>query len=176
MLTFTHLTGSGVKISGGPMTVVSFTEKTQESAINLIDSPQEFPSREQLSWPGEYDVAGIGVRGIGHLEGQRISYVADIDGTRVAFPCSPIEEWEELDIEHLGDVHVMVLPAEDGKKCQRLIDEVDPRVLIIVPAKDGSVNGEVLKACGAADKEVVKEFKLKGSLPAEGREVVVFGK
>lgn len=176
MLSFSYLSGSSVKISGGPLPVVSFPEKAQEGAINLIDSPQEFPSREQLSWPGEYDVGGISVKGIGHQEGQRISYVADIEGTRIAFPCSPLEEWEELDIEHLGDVHVMVLPAEDVKKCQRLIDEVDPRVLIIVPAKDGSVNTEVLKACGAADKEVVKEYKLKGSLPAEGREVVVFGK
>ncbi len=176
MLSFTHLAGPSIKVSGGEMPVVSFPEKILAGAINLLDAPQESPSREMLSWPGEYDIAGISVRGIGHLEGQRISYIADIDGTRVAFPCSPLAEWEELDIEHLGDVHVMVLPAEDVKKCQRLIDEVDPRVLIIVPPRDGSMNAEVLKACGAADKEQVDEYKLKGSLPAEGREVVVFGK
>lgn len=157
------------------MPVVSYPDKNVDGAINLISSPQEFPSREMLSWPGEYDVAGISVRGIGHQEGQRISYVADIDGTRIAFPCAPLEEWEEIDVEHLGDVHVLVLPAEDVKKCQKLLDEVDPRVLIVVPGSDGSLHPDVLKACGAADKEHVSEYKLKGSLPQEGREVVVFG-
>lgn len=175
MLTFNHLKGSSVKCAGGSMPIVSFPEKTVDGAINLMNSPQEFPSREMLSWPGEYDIGGISVRGIGHQEGQRISYVADVEGMRVAFPCSPLEEWEEIDIEHLGDVHVMVLPSDDVKKCQKLIDEVDPRVLILVPGADGSIHPDILKACGAADKERSKEFKLKGSLPQEGREVVVFG-
>lgn len=157
------------------MPVVSFPDKLAAGSINLIQSPQENPNREQLSWPGEYDVAGITVRGIGQMEGQKVSYLVEADNTRIAFPSPPLDVWEDTDIERLGDVHVLVLPAEDVKLCQKLIDDIDPRVLILVPGADGSLHPEVLKAAGAADKEHVSEYKLKGSLPQEGREVVVFG-
>jgi hypothetical protein len=175
MLTFTPIGGVSVRVTGGEMPVVSFPAKPVAGSINLLISPQEFPNREQLSWPGEYDVAGISVRGIGQLDGQKVSYTADIDHTRIAFPSSPLEVWDEVDIERLGDVHVLVLPAEDAKLCQKLIDEIDPRVLILVPGADGKLNPEVIKAAGAVNNEHVSEYKLKGSLPQEGREVVVFG-
>ncbi len=175
MLTFTHISGVSVRVTGGEMPVVSYPEKPVAGAINLIISPQEFPSREQLSWPGEYDVAGISVRGIGQLDGQKVSYTADVEHTRIAFIASPLEVWDETDIERLGDVHVLVLPAEDAKLCQKLIDEIDPRVLILVPGPDGALNPEVLKSAGAMNIEHTNEYKLKGALPQDGREVVVFG-
>ncbi len=174
MLTFTPLAGSSIRIVGGQLPIVSFPAETVAGAINLLPSPQEHPSREMISWPGEYDVAGITIRGVGQAEGQKVSYVVEVDGVRVAFPALPLEVWEESDIEHLGEVHVLVLPTDDAKICQKLLDDVDPRVLIIVPGADGNLNADVLKACGAIDKERVAEYKLKGALPQEGREVVVF--
>lgn len=175
MLTFSHTNGAMLQCSGGAMPIVLFPEKAVPGSIALIASPQEFPSREIVSWPGEYDIAGITIRGIGHEEGQKVSYVFTVDGVRIACPALPLEPWGDHDIEQLGDVHVLVLSAEDPKLCQKMLDDVDPRVLLIVPAADGSMNAEMLKACGAADKEHVSEWKLKGSLPQEGREVVVFG-
>lgn len=172
-LTFT-LSGSTLKCSGGPQTFVVFPEKIQSGVLNFLPSPQETPSREVISWPGEYDVAGITVRGIGQAEGQKVSYVIEVDGIRIACPASPLEDWTSEDIEHMGEVHVLVLPAEDPKKCQALLDEVDPRILFIVPATDGQLHPDVLKSCGAVGKEQVKDYKLKGSMPSEGREVVVF--
>jgi hypothetical protein len=175
MLTFSHIKGPSVRVSGAAMNIVSFPEAPVEGSINLLPSPQEFPNREMLSWPGEYDVAGITVRGIGQQEGQKVSYVVEADDVRVAFICSPLEPWEEADIERLGEVHVLVLPSDEAKICQKILDEVDPRVLIIVPGIDGALNSDMVKACGAADKEHVSEYKQKGALPQEGREVVVFG-
>jgi hypothetical protein len=175
MLTFTHLSGPSIRVTGGGIPVVSFPAKTVDGAVNLLPSPQEFPSREMLSWPGEYDVAGVTVRGIGQQEGQKVSYAVETDGVRIAFPNSPLEPWEEGDIERLGEVQVLVLPTDDPKLCQTLLDEVDPRVLVLVPGADGTLHPDVLKAAGAVDKEHVSEYKLKGSLPQEGREVVVFG-
>jgi hypothetical protein len=174
MLTFTHLNGSSVRVTGGGIPVVSYPQKIVEGAVNLLPSPQEFPNREQLSWPGEYDIAGVTVRGIGQQEGQKVSYAVETDGVRIAFPATPLEAWDDADIERMGEVQVLVLPAEDPKLCQTLLDELDPRVLIIVPGADGTIHPDVLKACGAIDKEQVSEYKLKGSLPQEGREVVVF--
>lgn len=175
MLTFTHLKGSSIRVTGGGMPVISFPATPAEGSINLFPSPQEFPNREQISWPGEYDVAGVTVRGIGQQEGQKVSYVVEADGTRIAFPATPLEAWTDADIERIGEVQVLVLPAEDPKLCQALLDELDPRVLMIVPGSDGAIHPDVLKGCGAVDKEHVSEFKLKGALPQEGREVVVFG-
>lgn len=175
MLTFTHLGKTTVRCTGGPLPVVAFPDKPESGALSLVPSPQEYPSREVISWPGEYDVAGITVRGIGHTEGRKVSFMVEIDGIRIAFPASPLEPWPDADIEQLGDIHVLVLAAEDSKLCQKLLDEIDPRVLIITPAADGTMNPEMLKTCGAVGKEQVKEWKLKGSLPQEGREIVVFG-
>lgn len=172
MLTFTPLKGSGIKIAGGAKPVAVFPDELLKDAINLVPAPEETPDQSRLSWPGEYDVAGITVRGIGHQEGQRVSYVFTIDDTRIAAPCSPIEEWHEHEIELLGSVDVLILPAEDPKKAQMLIDEVDPRAIILVPGSDGKMDQDVVKLCGAVGKEQVSEYKLKG-LPAEGREVVV---
>lgn len=175
MLTFTSSGNSTLRCTGAAKSFVVFPEAPSKSDLNLYDSPQEFPDHDNLSWPGEYDIGGITVRGIGHLEGQKISYLVEADGYRIAYPAQPLEDWTDHEIELLGDVHVLVLPAEDPKRCQMLIDEIEPRALFIVPTKDGSMNADVLKACGAIDKERVKEYKLKGALPAEGREVVVFG-
>lgn len=175
MLTYTLAGPASVKCTGGAMPVLSYPQKPLDGAINLFASPEEAPTRERISWPGEYDVSGITIRGIGQLDGQKVSYMVENDGVRTAFISAPVEQWEAMDIEHFGDIHVLVLPAEDAKRCQTLIDEIDPRVLIIVPGADGSVNPEVLKAAGAQGKEVSKEYKQKGSFAAEGREVVVLG-
>ncbi len=175
MLTITSLGSSSLKVSGGPRPFVVFPLKIDADVLNFLPAPEENPLPHVISWPGEYDVAGITVRGIGQLEGQKVSFMITVDDVRFAFPASPLEDWHDEDIERLGDIDVLVLPAEDAKRCQTLLDEVDPRMLIIVPAADGSLHPEVLKLCGALDKEHVKEYKLKGSFGAEGREVVVFG-
>lgn len=175
MLTFSHVDGISVRVVGGEMPVVSFPSKPVAGAINLLPSPQESPSREMLSWPGEYDIAGVTVRGIGQMEGQKVSYAIEAENIRIAFLSTPLMAWEDSDIEHLGEVQVLVLPTDDLKLCQKLIDEIDPRVLILVPGADGQLNQEVIKAAGAADKPHESEYKLKGSLPQDGREVVVFG-
>lgn len=175
MLTFTPLGGPSLKIAGGAKPVVAFPPKIYPDTINLLAGPEEQPPKDAISWPGEYDVAGITIRGIGQLEGQKVSYLVEVDGVRIAFPASPLEEWSEFDIERLGEVHILVLPGENAKVCQLLLDEVDPRAVFLVPATDGSIHPDVLKLCGAVGKEAVSEYKLKGALPVEGREVVVFG-
>lgn len=175
MLTFSYVGPGSVKCVGGSLPIVSYPAKAVDGAINLFSSPEPIPTRERISWPGEYDVSGIRVRGVGQLEGQKVSYMVENDGVRTAFISSPLEDWESIDVEHFGDIHVMVLPSDDAKKCQTLIDEIDPRVLILIPGSDGNVHPEVMKAAGAQGKETVKEFKLKGIGAAEGREVVVLG-
>ncbi len=173
MLTIKALSGSSVSLSDGKTDVVAFPKKPAANAVTLLSTPEEEPTNGVLSWPGEYDIGGVAIRGIGQQEGKKVSFLVHMDDVRVALPSSPIEEWSQEDIERLGDVAVMVLPAENPKHAQALIEEVDPRVLILVPGSDGTLDADVVKAAGAAGKEAVSEYKLKGALPSEGRETVV---
>ena len=176
MLTFTSLGKTGIRIVGAGRNVSVFTEQAKESSdLLLLSSPEEEPKGDTISWPGEYDMTGITIRGIGHEEGQQVSYLAIVDGVRCAFLSVPLRDWSEAQLERLGDIDLLILPAQDGKIAQKLVDDIDPRILILTPDEKGKIDPDMLKSCGAQGKEHVKEFKLKGALPAEGREVVVFG-
>ena len=174
MITVNSLGGKVTKVDVSGTTVVAFPDSADDKAqISLLGAPEEDVKPGVVSWPGEYDIHGIAVRGIGHDEGQRVSYVIDDGKVRIAFLSTPLHEWEDHNLELLGDIDVLCIPADDSKIAQKLIDAVDPRVLIPLPTKDEKTFVELLKIVGAQDKEIEKEYKLKGSLPAEGREVVI---
>ncbi len=175
MLTF-NLTNDGtIRITGADKAINVFPKKSVTGDINLVAKPEEEFNAEVVCWPGEYDIAGVTIRGIGHLDGQQVSFVIEADGYRIAIPSMPLVEWSDADLEHLGEAQVLLLPAEDAKKALKLVEDLDPRVLFLVAGADGKMDQEVIKQCGAAGREHVKEHKLKGSLAAEGREVVVLG-
>lgn len=174
MITITSLGGATIQVDLDDTTVVAFPSKGDVKAdITLIGAPEEQVKKGTVSWPGEYDIGGIAIRGIGHDEGQRVSFVIDNDKVRIAFIASPLHDWEDHNIELLGNVDILCIPADDSKIAQKLIDEIDPRVLVPLPTKDEKTFVELLKAVGAQEKEIEKEYKLKGGLPVEGREVVI---
>jgi hypothetical protein len=174
MLTFTYEGASSVRCTGAGKPFIAFPKKPVAGEINLVSKPEEEFNADIVCWPGEYDIAGVTVRGIGHEEGQQVSYVVEADGYRIAFPSTPLQEFTDGDLEKMGDVQALVLPAEDAKKAIKILEEIDPRVLFVVPGSDGKIDQDFLKQAGAMGKEHVKEYKLKGALPMEGREVVVF--
>lgn len=174
MITITSLGGKCIKCDIDGKTIVAFSDKPDSSAdLSLLGAPEEEVTKGVISWPGEYDVDGIAVRGIGHEEGQKVSYAVDNGSVRIAFISTPLHEWTSYNLELLGDIDIMCLPADDAKLAQKFIDDVDPRILIPLPTKDEKTFVELLKAIGAQDKEIEKEYKIKGALPAEGREVVI---
>jgi L-ascorbate metabolism protein UlaG (beta-lactamase superfamily) len=177
MLTISSLGGPTVRCVLGkiPITVfpVSGKKDSSSGAVTILSHPEEQPSEGTISWPGEYDFSGIFVRGIGHDEGRQVSYVVDGEDVRLAFLSSPLHKLSDFELEQIGDIDVLCVPVDDVKMVQELIDAIDPRVLVPLPTKDERAFNEVLKVCGAQGKEAVTEHKIKGSLPAEGREVVV---
>lgn len=173
MLTFTSAGTLGLRLQGGDRPLVAFDPSlVRPGDLLLLSVPKEEPKDSVLSWPGEYDFSGITIRGIGQNEGQHVSFLVVVDSIRCGFFASPLQEWPESHIALLGQIDVLVLPSDESKHMQTIIDDIDPRVLILLPGSTGQVSADVLKACGAAGKEFVREYKLK-SLPAEGREVVV---
>ncbi|MDP6561372.1 MAG: MBL fold metallo-hydrolase [Candidatus Peribacteraceae bacterium] len=174
MITVNSLGGKTIKIDINGTVVTAFPDTADDKAqISLLGSPEEEVKPGVVSWPGEYDIGGIAIRGIGHDEGQRVSYALDDGKVRVAFLSAPLHDWTDHNLELLGDVDILCIPADDAKIAQKLIDEVDPRVLVPLPTKDEATFVELLKAVGAQDKEIESEYKLKGGLPSEGREVVI---
>lgn len=175
MLCFTALGSSGVCVRGKEKVVKVFPESTkrEEGEVLLLSTPEEQPRREVISWPGEYDIEGVAIRGIGHREGQQVSYALEIDGVTCGFLSVPVPPWSQEDLELLGDIDVLAVPPESPKILHELIEKVDPRVLLVPLPPKGSA-ADILGAYGAQDKEPVTEYKLKpSSLPIEGREVVV---
>lgn len=174
MITVTSLGGNALRCDLNGTVVVVFPEKADPKAtISLLGAPEEDTPKGVISWPGEYDIRGVSIRGIGHQEGQKVSYVVSTDTVRMAFLCSPLQELTDVELEQMGDIAVLCLPTDDAKIAQKIIDEIDPRVLIPLPTKDEKTFEEVLKAVGAVGKEIQSEWKLKGGLPMEGREVVI---
>ena len=96
------------------------------------------------------------------------------DNIRCGFVSSPMQEFTEADEEIIGDLDVLVVPAEDVKKVQKLVEDVDPRVVIPINTGDEKIFREVVAVCGGKEVEEVSEVKLKkSSLPTESREVYV---
>lgn len=176
MATLTSLGSITIKCAFGKMALTMFpapsTKTRAEGTISLFAHPDEAPPAGTISWPGEYDIEGIFIRGIGHEDGRQVSYVVDGEGIRYLFLSSPLHTLNDTELEWVGDIDVLILPIDDVKIVQHLIDVVDPRVLVPLATKDDKSFQEVLKICGAVGKEAVEEFKVK-SLPAEGREVVI---
>lgn len=178
MLTFSALGQGSVKVTGGDKPLVIFpadpSKVGDKNAIIILSVPEEQSTEGTISWPGEYNEAGISLRGIGHTDGQQVSFLVEADGTRILFLSSPLQDWTDMQIQAVGDVDVLALPTGDVKLVQKLVDEFDPRILLYVPGGKGD-EGAILKAIGAKGEEA-GDYKLKGSLPAEGREVVVLRK
>ncbi|MBU2213456.1 hypothetical protein KJ996_02360, partial [Patescibacteria group bacterium] len=152
MLTFTSLGNQTIHIKNGGKTLVVFPEKDERADIMLLAHPEEEPKEGTISWPGEYDYDGVAVRGMGHGEGQKVSYIIEIEGMRIALLASPLEDLGDYELELLGDIDILFLPADDAKLGQKLIDQLDPRALIPLPTKDKETFEELLDKCGAKGK------------------------
>lgn len=177
-LTFTSLGGSSIRIAGASRPVVVFPDKAASfgDAIVLLPVPEEDVPDTVISWPGEYNEFGVSIKGIGHGEGQQVSYVVELEGVRCAFLSSPLQDWTDKQLEMVGDIDVLVLPTDEVKVAQKLIDEFDPRVLMLISGKDKDAYAAIAKVVGLKPDAVMEEYKLKSQLPAEGREVLVLQK
>jgi hypothetical protein len=173
MLQFNALTPGSFRVTGGKKSVLIFPStapKPTDAEIVVLAGPEENPTKGVVSWPGEYNTGGISIKGIGHEEGRQVSYVMEVEGVRVGVLSSPLKEWTDKQLESVPDIDVLAIPGDDAKLAQKLIDEFDPRVLLLLPGKDLAT---LEKAVGV--KEHLAEYKLKGSLPVEGRESYVLG-
>ena len=175
MITLQYISDSTIEFTHESTTFTIFGESTAKEQISLLQHPEDMPSNVRISWPGEYDFSGIAVTGIGQNEDSTVSYVLHVDHLGIAFISSPLQDWSGHDIETLSTVDILVIPAGPAKLVQKLVEDLDPRVLVVFPGKNPEHMSETLQITGAMGKEVQSVYKLKGALPMEGRENVILG-
>ncbi|TSC59291.1 MAG: hypothetical protein Greene041662_587 [Candidatus Peregrinibacteria bacterium Greene0416_62] len=173
MLTFTSPDGRSLLIETGNKTKLAFfPEKPLTGALTFLSKPEETPTEHVISWPGEYDLNGVSIRGIGQDQGGHVSFVIEAEGVRIAILPAPLHDWTDHELGLLGDVAIMAVQGDDSKIAQKIIEEVDPRVIVPLASEKSTIN-DVLRVIGAVGTAAVPEWKLKGGLPAEGRQVIV---
>ena len=69
MITFSLSGASGLLCRSGSVALDVFPSgKVAEGCTALLSVPEEVPAKGVISWPGEYDIGGASIHGIGQKE------------------------------------------------------------------------------------------------------------
>jgi L-ascorbate metabolism protein UlaG (beta-lactamase superfamily) len=131
-----------------------------------------------LNWPGEFEVADIAIEAI-QPEGEESSiFIFAIDGVKICHLGFLAHELHDDVLDHIGDVDILMVPVGggsvlDGKTAQKVVEAIEPRVVIPMlynaTETDLDIKGaeDFLKALGKTGQETVEKYSVAGrsSLP-----------
>jgi hypothetical protein len=172
MITITS-TQPGFSYTTDNGTIAVFSEPSTPDQVSLHSTPTEVPDTKRISWPGEYDFSGTAITGISHQDDDVVSYVLQSEQVVCGFLVDPLVDVSNENLERLGTIDVLIITAAPGKLVQKIVDEIDPRIVIVQLGSNAEHNAETLKTVGGEGIEHSDKYKVK-TLPADGREVVVF--
>ncbi|MDP3975687.1 MAG: MBL fold metallo-hydrolase, partial [bacterium] len=131
------------------------------------EAPQ-FEGAKTFDWPGEYDVAGVSIRGIEVLQGKGgvVTYLFHFPEGRVAWMGEMSEYPDDKFIEALGEVHVLILPVGgkdvlSAKDAFRLVEALEP--LVVIPICHGGKRDDL--------KPFLKEMEVQLPAPVDSYEL-----
>lgn len=149
---------------------------TKPTDISLI-THAGVPAREShftADMPGEYEIAGVVVRGIaarGHMDDDKaksaVIYTIAADDMRVAVLGHIFPELTEDQLEAIGHVDIAIVPVGnsgytlDGVGAIQVIKKIEPKVVIPTHYADKATKYEVPQA------ELTEALKNMGMEPAE---------
>lgn len=153
------------KLSVDPIEIDSKADLTLKTTVAL--PIPEASSLEIIHGPGEFEVMGVKIRGIGlDKEGDaknlRTIYTVLMDDLRLCF-LGPIEKDLDGDfLEKVGEVDILFVNGDvEAKKTVSLIKDIDPRVVVCHKDKDAKLLAKELgQSVEAADKVTVKRKDL----------------
>lgn len=144
-----------------------------------------------LTWPGEYEVAGIAITALeltAAAEGKKAEakrsmiYSFDADGLKVCYISDfSIPVTDEL-MESIGDVDILVVPVKGNlEEIHKMIEEIEPRAVVPVGYETDGLKVDAgnldafLKKTGAPAKTPVEKFSVnsRNDLPQEKTEFVI---
>ncbi|MBI2639478.1 MAG: MBL fold metallo-hydrolase [Candidatus Sungbacteria bacterium] len=147
-----------------------------------------------IDGPGEYEVKGIGVRGVrtfhdsasGKERGVNTVYIINLEDAKICHLGDFGEERLRQDVlEEIGDVDILMVPIGgtytiDGKQAAFVVSQIEPRVVIPmhykIPKLGASLAGKesFLKEMGVKEADSLEKFVIKKKdLPEEETKVVV---
>lgn len=175
---------SGLKLpSGSTSDLVISSSPANEQKIKAMIKPVKREETFVIDRPGEYEVGGLFILGIG-FKSKITVYVVTIDDLKIGFLGGLTDKLSDKQLEELDGVDILLLPVGgkpyiDSKQANFLIDKIQPSFVIPMVYKmpglkiDLEAVDEFLKEVGAqATKAIDKLLVSKESLPLE-REIVV---
>lgn len=117
------------------------------------------PPAELVAGPGEYEISGVQVKGIGL--GQRTVYSAELEGIHLAFLGELGGETMADILDKLGKVDILFLASSGGgaKQIMSLIKQVDPKVIVPLNDKTAKLLAEELGQKIKAEEKLVAKRK-----------------
>jgi hypothetical protein len=165
---------SGVKCQVGDFSLLVDSPSGKKGNLVLktkTEMPVDtFVSPEIIHGPGEYEVEGVRVRGVGVGDGAgknmiRSVYIAELEGMRMAFVIGASAPLSENILDKFGEIDILFISAETGKlkskEITSLIKQVDPSIVIPVTDKTAKLLSEEMgQKAKAQEKLVIKRKDL----------------
>ena len=150
-----------------------------------------------VNGPGEYEVSDVSIQGIparSHMdeEGKHSTtmYKITMDGVRIGVTGHIHPDLEDDELESLGMVDILFLPVGgngytlDGVGAQRVVKEIEPKVLVPTHYEDAKFNFEVpqaplddaLKGLAMEPADRLDSLKLKNFDLGEGTRLIVLNR
>ena len=160
--------------------------------VDVVTSSKE--EIKVIDSPGEYEYQGVSVQAVpawhdnkkGKERGETLLFAVRIENIVIGHLGDlGQEELSEKQLEELNGVDILLVPVGgkytiDSEKASKIIDQLEPRVVIPMHYKIEGLNidisnaSEFLKSEGAKNLEPKDELKIeKKNLPQEEREVVI---
>ena len=150
-----------------------------------------------VNQPGEYEVADVSIQGIparSHMDEEKglstTMYRIILDGVRIVVTGHIHPNLSDTQLEALGTVDILLLPVGgngytlDGVGAQRVVKEIEPKVIIPTHYDDSKINYEVpqapledvLKSLAMEVVDTVDSLKLKNFDLGEGTKLIVINR
>ncbi|MFY9492905.1 MAG: MBL fold metallo-hydrolase [Minisyncoccia bacterium] len=127
--------------------------------------------------PGEYDVKGFFVLGLGDFGGGTV-YIIETESIRICYLAGLDQELSDAQLESLSDVDVLVIDVgetgEQNETASKIVGQIEPRIIVPMGYDAAKKPSTFLKEMGASEAEPKNKLNIKKKdLPQEETEVVV---
>ena len=158
------------------------------------DMPKHKDVRFSAESPGEYEIAGVIIHGIGaraHMDEEgktgAVVYTIEAEDVRIAVVGHIFPDLSDEQVEQIGHVDVAIIPVGgngyilDGTGALQVIKKLEPRLVIPTHYADKAIKYEVpqaelvdaLKSLTMEPQDTVVKLKLKQSELSEGTHLIV---
>lgn len=166
----------------------------KDIVLSTLDTKLDTNARFTIASPGEYEVADVSVQGVAarsHMDEEKQTsatmYRLLVDGVRVVITGHIYPQLTESQLEALGAVDILFIPVGgngytlDSIGAQRIIKEIEPKVVVPTHYDTSSLNFEVpqapleeaIKSLGLEVADTLDSIKMKNFELGEGTKLVI---